>query len=411
MGDERVQAALEAWVRNGRFLPGSRLPSLRTICALVKCTRHAAQQAVLALERDGRLVRRSPRVFTVAGHAPAPGELDRTVVVFANVHAMRPHIADPARARYTGGTPSALAGLEAAAHAAGLVVNVFPPDPATLGRFAVIEKLRPFAWIFLNDIYGRESGRRLLAAALRSARPTAVWADSLLPGELADLPCDAVLADHRASAALLVQHLAARGCRRLLPVVLPGVEQAAERNYAGVWMVERLAGYREGGQRTGIAVLDPAPFLARRYTVRRELFDEGVMALGGVMAPALLAEPPVDGLLAPEDGSATALACAARRLGRDLPVAGFDATWHDRAESAWGPPPVVSIDQQWGAIGAALVELVRQRSAQPRGGAHQVRVPGLLTHPDEPRTNPMSGSQISVARDLVRKTLGPVQDR
>ncbi|MCK6488241.1 MAG: substrate-binding domain-containing protein [Planctomycetes bacterium] len=406
MGDDRIHDALLAWVRNGRFLPGSRLPSLRTICALVKCTRHGAQQAVLALERDGLLVRRSPRVFTVAGHAPAPGELDRTLVVFANVHAMRPHVADPARARYTGGTPSALAGIEAAARAAGLTVNVFPPDPATLGRFAVIEKLRPFAWLFLNDIYGRDSGRRLLAAAQRSARPTAVWADSLLPDELAALPCDAVLADHRASAALLVDHLAARGCRRLLPIVLPGAEQAGGRDFAGVWMVERLAGYHEGARRAGIALLDPLPFLGRRYTVRRDLFDEGCMALAGVMAPALLADPPADGLLAPEDGTATALACAARRLGRELPVAGFDATWHDRAEAAWGPPPVASIDQQWGAIGAALVELVRQRSAQPRGGARQVRVPGLLTRPDEPRTNPMSGSQLAVASALVRKTLG-----
>lgn len=411
MGDDRIHDALLAWVRNGRFLPGSRLPSLRTICALVKCTRHGAQQAVLALERDGLLVRRSPRVFTVAGHAPAPGELDRTLVVFASVRAMRSHLTDPLQARYTGGTPSALAGIEAAAHAAGLTVNVFPPDPATLGRFAVIEKLRPFAWLFLNDIYSQDSSHRLLAAAVRSNRPTAVWADALLPDELAALPCDAVLADHRASAALLVAHLAGRGCRRLLPVLLPGVEEADERNYAGVWMVERLAGYREGAQRAGIALLDPLPFLARRYTVRRDLFEEGCMALAGVMAPALLADPPADGLLAPEDGTATALACAARRLGRTLPVAGFDATWRDRDESAWGPPPVASIDQQWGAIGAALVELVRQRSAQPRGGARQVRVPGLLTRPDEPRTNPMSGSQLAVAGDLVRNSLGPSHDR
>lgn len=200
-------------------------------------------------------------------------------------------------------------------------------------------------------------------AALRSLIREKCLPAAMVGGGPTDIAALRVCSDHREGADMLVEHLAGRGCRRILMI---GSEPLSRH-----WMAERYAGYREGMDRAGLP--------AREYVEVRDLpwqtkddadlFWLRVRMFAGYLAEHLSGPQPIDAILAINDPESFVVSAALRFFecepGRDVLVAGYDNTGPRRFERQLEPAmPVATIDKfnrRLGQEAAALWLKTRDR--------------------------------------------------
>lgn len=371
-------SSVHRWMIANHLAPGARLPCLQVLAKLCGGTYHRTRLEVLALAERGVIRRRSPRSFVVHQALPTteiPEPLcPRRAMIFADRTFEPPGWQDRSITDH-------FESICQTASAGALEAAILTPDDITIRRIPLLARARPLGWI-VSQIIDQSRTRERLYAALREVdQPVVVHGDSLTLTHGAELAWDVVRSDHRGGARALVLQLAQRGCRRLLPLTAPTWLQRNHAAYATHWYVDRHAGYAAGCREAGITLLPAQPWLPERTAFCRELFAESCLAMRGVVAAALEGPEPPDGLIALEDGQALVLGAVCRDLRRPLPIAGYDATWRHRPESAWGVPPIVTWDQDRAGAGAALIHALVARVSDAQAPRRTTLIHGHVVVP------------------------------
>ena len=236
--------------------------------------------------------------------------------------------------------------VEAAASAAGytLIIAASGEDPGRELKYLRELQTRPTDGLMVAPTAGGEVRAELKKLAA-SGFPL-VTIDRRVRG----LECDRVVCDGRRAAGELVRWLAGLGCRRL----------ALAGGPAGVWTAEeRLAGFREGLRRSGLAFA-------------RGLFRAGAFAAGhgrAATAGFLRSERPPDGIVAANNrilAGVLEVLAEAGPAARHIAVAGFDGVPY----AAFLSRPAAVAEQPEEEIGRAaarlLIERVEGRPGPPR---------------------------------------------
>lgn len=181
------------------------------------------------------------------------------------------------------------------------------------------------------------------------------------------LAFDRVVGDHAAGTALLVRHLAARGCSRLLRVW-----QGASRPW---WLEQRDRGYVAAAQELGLPVVPELFFdeaLPRTAEPDAGNFERRVRHAAGWLVDRL---DGVDAILTVTDWSAAVILGALGLLGRRLPVVGYDNVWKTAWELERVPTRLAAtVEKRNDLVGEAMVALMLERLSGTLGTEPQCRV-------------------------------------
>jgi DNA-binding LacI/PurR family transcriptional regulator len=158
-------------------------------------------------------------------------------------------------------------------------------------------------------------------------------------------------ADNRGGAATAVQHLLARGRRRIATVSGP-LDMAAGR--------DRLDGYLDALRAAGTGI-GGGRGLVEEGDFREESGERAMRAL-------LARHPDLDAVFAASDlmaaGALEALRAAGRRVPDDVAVVGFD----DSAIARWSEPPLTSVAQPVEELGRQMARLLLARISGEAAG-------------------------------------------
>jgi DNA-binding LacI/PurR family transcriptional regulator len=177
---------------------------------------------------------------------------------------------------------------------------------------------------------------------------------------ITDVAVDTVLVDNTAGARQAVEHLMARGHRRIGAIL-------GERPITS--SIERLAGYEEALRNSGLSV---DPDLIRRADLRQ--VDDSTRC-----AAELLDLPERPSALFTGNslitlGALRAINAAGLRIPRDVALVAFD----DIPWGEWLDPPLTAIRQPTYRLGQTAAEMLLARIAEPGRPVAQVRLPAEL---------------------------------
>ena len=370
--------SLRLRIASGDLKPGDRLPSFAEMRAQQGITQPTMERAHALLERDG-LIRREQGRGTFVLDPAAPPAPSRSLSLMGHTVAIL--TADEQGAsqyghRYSGWREYITGGAVDAARDARLHALTVHPDRLDEAGLADLVAAQP-AGIAVMEIEGM-SGKLLstIETLASSGIPLALYGN---PPEFAGH--DRVTSDQEAGANALTRWMIAAGRRRILQVWPAPAD--------GYWYAERLAGYRRAMEEAGLEPLSPllVPLHVPDYH-GRERFEHLSRAYAGYLAGAVLGADPCDAILASSDGDVFAIGAACRLLqrdpGRDILIAGYDNYWQESDERDWeATVPAVTIDKDNRALGAALIELLRERASSrlPDGPQHRRIAPKLVVTP------------------------------
>lgn len=341
----RLAAHLATCLGAGQARSGARLPPVRETAAHFGVDKATAAKAYRELERRGllqRLGRGSRAVRTVASVGDLP-RLPQTILV-VDQHESRVQTDGELPA----GSPYRLMdGITRCCQARDWSVMLATPAQA----LAHLTRFSPSAIITLAT---GSRGSEVARVAGAGAIPLAVYGD-LLHIATADTVCS----DHATGARQLVLALADSGRRRI-----------AMRSLTGElpWVLERQRGYREALAERRLPILPPIILTDERvwYDPAQPLPLRS-QALAGQFAGLMTGDSPPDAILALSDGDALLIGAAMRlfnrRVHEDVAIVGYDDYWRHSTETAQGaPPPLMTVDKDLPAIGAALASLAMARA-------------------------------------------------
>ena len=375
----RVIASVRQWIDSGKLAHGAALPSERDLARELSVARVTVRSALDQLVKHGVIEgvgTRTRRIFRAAA-AARPDVLQRTVVVLS---VWRQDIADPAIALKGWDTHVQLEATRAL-YGAGYHLLTINPMVLKPGELMGLTS-QPFSSVLVTaDAMRTDETRAFLAKCRQSRVPVVCYG-----GEPDLAAFDRVTSDHAQGAALLVRHLAQRGCRRIVRFW----------RFAGTphWLQQRDAGYERAAAELGLGVLPAVrtpdlPF-GEEPTQRRDpvVFEQITALLAGYLAPLFTGPTPPDALMTANDLHARQVAAACRRLhrepGRDVLITGYDNTHADDFERAFEPAgPDATIDKCNDKLAAQLGRLLVDRLAGKLPDQPQVRVvePALVGLP------------------------------
>ena len=128
-------------------------------------------------------------------------------------------------------------------------------------------------------------------------------------------------------------------------------------------MIHRRSGFERALREAGHVPLPPEWV---RWVDGYEGYAGMVLTLSGHLAPYLMADEPIDSVVALVDAHVPAICAALKRCGRepgkDVMVVGYDAAWADSLEWRLCPiPPAATVDKNNLAMGRAMAELLEDR--------------------------------------------------
>lgn len=354
-----TQAEVLAWLRDGlergRF--GDRVPSVRELAGRFGCSITPVHRALRQLVAEGRVrLRHGARARVVAGVRPP---------VTALLDGAGPGLDEPGIRTLENATRDWM--LHHLARASTVQVRLQgsgDDEGAFCDAVAQIVREPPAAVVFAYPQRFTPAMRTALDRLHASGIAVVHWAAvTPLPG------CDRVESDFAAGSRLLTEACRARGMRRPLRIVCQG-EPLFER--------QKQVGFA--------AVLGDA---AESLTLRLPADATGWAAEQAWLAqhlPAALDRTHADAILAVNDAQVPMFYGLLARLGRRLPVAGYDRTWHEMLRSepgraATGAEPA-SVDRDLPEVGRQLAALAiaRATGSLPRG-PQRVLVPPRLHLP------------------------------
>jgi len=341
---ERIVGIITDWIADGILPPGFRLPPVREAAEHFHVEKGTIVRAYkLLIER--RLVisvGRSTRAALIIPGQTNAGTLARTLLVLTSFRG----VDVAATANGAGGWSAAiLGGIFAAAHDAGWSVFLQHEEaPSASGPL-------PIAAI---AVHPSPTTHEHLAHLCAAGVPVAVYGDVI-----DDPSCDRVACDHAAGARMLVEHLVARG-RKRIRIQLP------KQDFP--WAKRRYDGWRSTLIAAGLPVA-PVLHLAIPDLASRTLQDLDLRAriVAGHLAEHVTGSDAADAILAASDGDALVMGVAVRlfhlRVHADVAICGFDGYGAHAYESELGAPlPYATINKDNALIGRKLVELVLNRS-------------------------------------------------
>ncbi len=305
--------------------PQECLPSERDLAAWLGCARTTVRRALARLQVTGTLRRSGPARVAQAAveHRPLLVIMDEVDTEFAD---------------------RILAGAMTHGRQAGRHLLLAHLDGLHPGLLA----LPPAGVMRLNE-QPHSGSDRLMAAAAALGLPCVELGDRL--GSTAD----AVASDHAAGAALLVDALVERGCRRILQIGHSGLALRG-------WLEHRRQGYEEALRRHGLSPLAPALTTPLAAATSENSLAHGVAEMRAVLQQAWI-NGPCDAVMALNDHDAAIVARALAELGHgSVQVTGYDARWpRVPGIERCLPPPAFTIDPGLQQIGCALTETLLAR--------------------------------------------------
>ncbi len=350
---ERVRRRVRDSVLTGAWGVGDLLPTEEQISRQMGVSRNTVRAALTEVEQEGLIAGqgRRGRVVVGGGSEPSAVMADTAVILTALT---------PGTVPSRGGTIDVVEGA-IAARASDASLNVmrihFDRFNLETARWLVASAPR-CVMVSASGVLHAEMTS--MVALIRAANiPVVVNAAT---SELSD--CDHVLFDHAEGARLLVDWLAKRGARRILPVF--------PTRHEIPWISERIRGYERGMRDAGLV---PRPVVrfdasARNHNVRDEdnLQVRACQSLGFLYEAMTGAEPP-DAIMVSDDALMYPVAMACRMAGWPLPaIAGYD----NFAGICWEREdfgvPAVTVDKQNDVAGAEMFNLgvTASETGEPR---------------------------------------------
>lgn len=368
----RVALALRDGIAQGRFAPGSRLPTEQALTEHFGVSRPTVRAALALLQEEGLIRRDASRARRVADDVQrVGGALRQTVAILGN----RGPCLDPHH-KQKGWWGYVQASADEAVRRARrhtLLLDLETLDEAFLDGLV---KERPAGLIVLREVTREPRGLAVLERLHQAGIPV------VLCGHEPEIPqYDMVGSDHEAGGFLLTSWLLAHGQRRILQVW-----EMSDEDLRRAWVRQRQAGSRRALREAG---REPLPLFrtpggAPQVTNQQE-FEFNARALTGYLLDAFRQYPDIDTIMVASDGLVFKTAAACRFLGRtpgqDLLVVGYDDYWQDCAErrfEAYEPP--VTVDKRNPEIGRGLVQLLLERVAGHLGDepCHRLIAPSLV---------------------------------
>ncbi len=374
----------------GDFKPGDRLPSFTEMRQQYGVSQSTLERAHGILEVEGLTVRkRGAGTFVLDGtpeHAGLndkpvkPSFLNRTIAVFTP-------FAKPVEAHKAGGWlewigQSAINRVQTAGHH---VVTLHPD--ISRDELETLVSERPLG-VLVSAAITENSLPLTLVHKLRQANiPVVAYGGD--PGELG---CDCILSDHEQGAYELTRLLIERGCQRILNVCPDGPTP--------YWYHQRFAGYERAMREAGLETLPAAqtPVMHDLSHTRRvnaqaalkpvetavnaeadeEIFRRDVKSSVGHFIEHLTGSQPVDALMMVTDRNVYLAAAVCRMLGKDpnsdVLVTGYDNYFLDCEERELEPfTPLATVDKNNGALGAAMAQLLLERTEGQLPSQPQIR--------------------------------------
>ncbi len=364
----QVRRNLAAMLCDGRLQPGARLPTVARFSDRFAVARGTVLAALAELEAEGLIDNRGHRGrFAPARSARAPS---RTALLLADNELAADVPIDPGWDLWLDrGIGSALQrrGLfQLKAHADAL-------DDTALARLNADPPLGVLARL---DVAASPAGIRVLDGFI--ARRVPVVVNHSDPRWLA---ADRVLTDFALGTRMLVEHLAARGRRRILRL------WPADLAETPFWLRERDGGFVAATRDLGLPCLPVRhhPVLPRHPDTALQ-YDQRVRALAGALVDLFLSAEPPDALMCVSDADAT-LAISACRLfnrepGRDVLITGYDAFWRTCPERTHESVLLdATIDKRHDDIGEAMVAALMERAGGQRSETELRLIPPRLILP------------------------------
>ena len=378
-------------ILSGDLKPGEKLPSFTEMCR-----QHRVSQATLnrvhgLLEAEGLISRRRGAgtfVNDFSDSANGANGQKKTVSFLSSAVVILTPFGKPTAGHRSEGWLEWIAqGASEAVRQTGMHAVALNPEISDVEIERLISE-RPFGALIPANL--TESSTPLDIVRKLRAHGIAVVAFGSSP-DVAE--CDHVLSDHESGAYQLTKLLLARGKRRILNVQPNYLREA--------WLAQRQAGYERAMQEAGLnpqpALLIPATadLLSMNVVSQkgiqvedvepaileedRRTFEEQVRALAGYFVEAMTGANAADGLLATTDRETFTLAAICRLYGkdpnRDVLIAGYDNYFADCEEQAIAPfVPVATMDKNNRALGAAMTQLLLDRTSGILDDAPQTRV-------------------------------------
>lgn len=368
----RALRQLRAWLADGTFVTGERLPAEADLTTRLGVSRKTVRVALAVLEQERLLENRG--LFGRFAIAVPPAALLGSDAV-ALITRLDQELA-PDRPR--SGMLAIDSGLLAAAGQVGLTPMIVHQDglvDSAAGEERIARLLAAPPRAVVLGSYADRLGAPAVAALV--ARFQAAGVPVVAFGDEPELHgCDRVASDHIAGCRELCLHLRACGARRILRLWQPGLP--------GTWLAGRDQGYEQAHAEAGLpplAHLQPLPG-AMSHTNPLEVRTRLMV---GTLVDQLAREAGPVALLAISDCDVFPITRAVRLLGlepgRDVLIAGYDNYWSDHPDHrATGERPFATVDKRNPELGARLARLVADRVAGrlPAGPQRVLLTPRLV---------------------------------
>lgn len=347
------------WINRQELATGQRLPTERDLVAQLRTNRHAVREAIARLCAEGIIEAASPRIRVVAAR---PDDAPAIVGILSNID-LPDHSGAVPRSKIG---PQRLLGMICALQEDGRQPLILRPTEKTAQIKRLLRSAGAGALVIQDDVFDGQSKAMAMQLVKESDVPVCSVADKLTPEEVANLPGIVLAADHARGCAMLVRHLANRGCRRILRV-FPG-DISGKKHF---WLEERNKGYETECLACGLEPQRPLflPNLLEKDTY--ESFDAHARLYAGFLIEHLTRDELPVGLLVLNDGIFHYAAAACRRLGyepgREVLIAGYDNYWSEFSERRiWEPSvPEATIALGYRRTGeAAIAALERIRAGR-----------------------------------------------
>ena len=379
-------------ILSGELKPGERLPSFTEMRMQHRVSQATLNRVHSLLEAEGLIMRRrgagtfvcdcqgQPASNSANGSAPV-NFLSNAIVILTP-------FGKPTASHRSGGWLEWIAqGASDAVQKAGMHAVSLNPEITDIEVDRLIAE-RPFGALIPANL--SESSTPLEILRKLRSRGVAVVA---FGSSVALTNCDHVSSDHEGGAYRLTRLMLERGKRRIVSVQPLGLGEE--------WLAQRQAGYERAMKEAGLEAKNPllipsmtllpsGQLLAEKgaqdfdsqsdiLAQDKAVFHELVRSVAGYFVEAMSGENPVDGLLATTDRDTfalTAICCLFGKVpNRDVLIAGYDNYFADCEERAVAPfVPFATIDKNNRALGAAMVQLLLDRTSGKLDDAPQTRV-------------------------------------
>ncbi|HBC85658.1 MAG TPA: hypothetical protein DCZ94_01760 [Lentisphaeria bacterium] len=351
---ERTYQTLRRWIEDGTIASGSQFPPVRDISRKLASSTGSVQRAILDLEKENFIRKKSPRIrIVVEGKAGlAEPELKKTVII---VNSRNPEDM-PHHSRRSGWAYYSYISMLGVIQDKGYSSLITSRED--LEREIDRYLLKKPAGFLFSEIPGIPPSREVLMKLKNSGIPTVFYGNFPEVQEF-----DRVTPDHAKGVYDLARFLIGLGRRRLVMTV-------PERYENAYWTLEKVEGLKRAVTEAGLEHMPlhiEKTFPESSHISEAEKFKDRASFAAGCIAPLLLGPDAPDALLVSSDSELPIYSMACRLLGkepnRDIVLAGYDNYYDEIPDYRFEEvKPVATVDKLLPESGFKMAELLFERA-------------------------------------------------